>query len=68
MADKSKSEHQQPLLANGEEVGPTTVQVDNIITGGAGEFHELQDGDQIPPERYLQRPNLPSLRALTGKS
>ena len=47
------SEHQQPLLANGEEVGPTTVQVDNIITGGNGEFRELQDGEQIPPERYL---------------
>lgn len=42
---------QQPLLRNGDEVGETTVQVDNIVTQGRGEFRETADGEQVPPER-----------------
>jgi len=40
----------EPLL-NGDGASETTVQVDELITGGHGSFHERQDGESIPDER-----------------
>ena len=45
----SKGAH-EPLL-NGEEPGDITLEVDDLVTQGAGGFQEARDGDRIPPER-----------------
>jgi len=44
----------EPLL-NGDGASETTVQVDELITGGHGSFHERQDGESIPDERYSSK-------------
>ena len=50
MAHQDDSGTTDPLL-NGEEESDTTVQIDNLITDGHGEFHERQDGESVPEER-----------------
>lgn len=52
MAHDDSTEAHKPLL-NGDEVGETTVQVDELITQGRGTFHEEGDGESIPDERCL---------------
>lgn len=49
MAHDDSSDAHEPLL---EDVGETTVQVDDLITQGNGPFREEEDGESIPDERY----------------
>jgi hypothetical protein len=51
MAHDDSSDAHEPLL---EDVGETTVQVDDLITQGNGPFREEEDGESIPDERYLR--------------